>query len=403
MKYLILVPDGAADFPVESLNNKTPLEVANKPNIDWLAKNGICGLMETIPPGMPAGSEVANLSILGYDAEKCYQGRGVLEAASLGISLDSDDIVFRCNIIFANNGDLISHSAGHITSDETRELIESLNKELSSENIRFYHGLDYRNILVLKGDFSSDVECFPPHDNVGKSIMSLLPRAKSVKGEKTAELLRNLINKSASILEKHPINLKRISEEKQPGNLIWPWSPGKKPEMEPFTKKFGINGAVISAVDLIKGIGVYCGFDIINVKGATGLYNTNYEGKALAAVNALKSYDFVYVHVEAPDEASHEGNVLLKIKCIEDFDKRLVGTILKNIELKEITIAVIPDHFTPVSIRGHTNHLVPFLIFNPDKKPDDVEVFSEKTCSYGFFGKIKGDLFIKAAVLDNKR
>ncbi|MCM8824955.1 MAG: cofactor-independent phosphoglycerate mutase, partial [Candidatus Omnitrophica bacterium] len=351
--------------------------------------------METIPDGFPAGSEVANLSILGYSPKKYYQGRGVLEAASLGIDLEPDDTVFRCNTVFVDNGIMISHSAGHITSKESKELIEFLNVKLSLPSVKFYHGLDYRHILVLKAQFSPEVECFPPHDNVGKSVNSILPRGLSSAGEKTAETLRYLIKESEALLKNHPVNLKRIAFGKQPGNLIWPWSPGRKPAMEPISKKFGITGAVISAVDLVKGIGIYAGFDVINVKGATGLYNTNYEGKAYAAIEALNKYDLVYVHVEAPDEAAHEGNLKLKIKCIEDFDSRLFGIILKNVDLKQTCIAVISDHFTSVSQRNHSNQKVPFVIYRPDLKPDHIYSFSEKECADGAFGVIKEDMFIK--------
>jgi len=395
VKYIILVPDGAADFPVEELNNRTPLEFANTPNLDYLAKIGRCGLMETIPPGFPAGSEVANLVILGYSPQQCYQGRGVLEAASIGITLDKNDVVFRCNTIFVDNGIIISHSAGHISSDESRHLIDVLNDKLSDELIQFYHGFDYRHILVLKKIFSPEIECFPPHDFVGKKVNNLLPRSENRDAQKTVETLKKLIEQAEQILNAHPVNLKRIKENKYPANFIWPWSPGKKPGMKPITKKFNMSGAVISAVDLIKGIGIYAGLDVINVKGATGLYNTNYEGKAEAAIEALKKYDLVYLHVEAPDEASHEGNLNLKIRCIEDFDKRIVGKIWKAVDLNNTVIAVIPDHFTPVSVRGHTNEKVPFLIYSPDNHPDSIETFNEQTCNNGSLGVIKGEEFIR--------
>ncbi|MCM8805651.1 MAG: cofactor-independent phosphoglycerate mutase [Candidatus Omnitrophica bacterium] len=394
MKYLVLVPDGAADLPVLQLNGKTPLEVANKPNMDLLAKKGRCGLMHTIPDGLPAGSEVANLSILGYDPKKCYQGRGVLEAASLGISIDKDDVVFRCNTICVENGLIKSHSAGHISTAESRQLIETLNNELSSDTVKFYPGLDYRHILLLK-NMSSDVVCFPPHDNIGKPINNLLPCAQSPDGRETAELLISLIKQAEEILKSHPVNLKRIRDGKQPANFIWPWAGGKRPDMEKFSKRFGISGAVITAVDLIKGIGIYAGFDVIKVEGATGLYNTNYEGKAEAGVMALGQYDFVYVHVEATDEAAHEGNVELKIKCIEDFDRRLLGNIIKKIDWNNTAIALIPDHFTPVSVRGHTNQPVPFVIYHPEFVPDSVEKFSESACASGGLGIICKDIFIR--------
>ncbi|MCM8759960.1 MAG: cofactor-independent phosphoglycerate mutase [Candidatus Omnitrophica bacterium] len=396
MKYLILVPDGAADYPLEELKYKTPLEYAYKPNIDFLTEKGCCGLMETIPHGFSAGSEVANLTILGYNPEKCYQGRGVLEAAALGINIFQDEVVFRCNTIFIDNDRIVSHSAGHISTEESRKLIEDLNKEFASEQIKFYPGLDYRHILILKDGFSPMVECFPPHDNIGRDFKLLLPKALTPQAKKTEKMLMDLIMNSRRILNHHPVNIKRINSGKQPANFIWPWSPGKKPDMELFTKKFGISGAVISAVDLIKGIGIYAGFQVINVPGATGLYNTNYEGKANAAIDALKKFDLVYVHVEAPDEAAHEGNVQLKIKCIEDFDERLVGTILKNIDLMNTTIAVIPDHYTPVSVRCHSDEDVPFVIYSPRLKPDNVKSFNEKSCSNGILGKLKGEQFIKS-------
>lgn len=395
MKYLILIIDGAADYPLEKLGGKTPLQVAYKPNIDKLAEKGRCGLLKTIPENFSTGSVVANLSILGYDPKKYFKGRGVLEAAAMGIKLSKNDVAFRCNIINVSEDNKIkSHSAGHLSTEESKNLIETINRELGNEYIKFYSGVSYRNLLILKEKFSDKVKCFPPHDFVGEDFSSLLPVATEKEGKKTEEILRKLIAESRKILENHPVNLKRKKEGKLKGNLIWPWSPGKKPEMETFQKRFGINGGVISGVDLIKGLGIYCGFKVIDVPGATGDYKTNYEGKAEKAVEGLKEFDLVYLHVEAPDEASHEGNLELKIKCIEDFDRRLVGNILKEIDITSVSIGILPDHYTPVSTGKHMTEPVPFLIYKPSEEPDEVKEFDEVKCKNGFFGLMEGPSFI---------
>lgn len=395
MKYVISIMDGAADRPLEKLGGKTPLQVAKKPNIDYLAERGRCGLFRTIPENFSTCSGVANLSILGYDPLKYFQGRGVLEAAAMGIQLGDRDVVFRCNTIcITDDGRIKSHSAGHISSEEAAVLIEEANKKFGSEEIIFYPGVNYRHLLVLKGDYSSEIECFPPHDYAGHFYKELLPRPKNKMAFRTAELLNNIIEVSHKFLEKHPVNIKRKKEGKDIANMLWPWSPGRKPKMETFIERFGIKGAVISAVDIIKGIGVYCGFDIISVKGATGLWNTNYEGKADACVNALHKYDLVYVHVEAIDEASHEGNLDLKIKCIEDFDRRLIGNILPQIDMINTTIVVLPDHYTPVETGAHSSEPVPFLIYNPLLRPDNVKSFDEISCSSGIYGLCEGETFI---------
>lgn len=395
MKYLILIIDGAADYPLEKLGGKTPLQVAYKPNIDKLAEKGRCGLLKTIPENFSTGSVVANLSILGYDPKKYFKGRGVLEAAAMGIKLSKNDVAFRCNIINVSEDNKIkSHSAGHLSTEESKNLIETINRELGNEYIKFYSGVSYRNLLILKEKFSDKVKCFPPHDFVGEDFSSLLPVATEKEGKKTEEILRKLIAESRKILENHPVNLKRKKEGKLKGNLIWPWSPGKKPEMETFQKRFGINGGVISGVDLIKGLGIYCGFKVIDVPGATGDYKTNYEGKAEKAVEGLKEFDLVYLHVEAPDEASHEGNLELKIKCIEDFDRRLVGNILKEIDITNVSIGILPDHYTPVSTGKHMTEPVPFLIYKPSEEPDEVNKFDEVKCKNGFFGLMEGPSFI---------
>lgn len=395
MKSIIFVVDGAADYPLPELGGKTPLEVASTPHMDWLARRGRCGRLITIPEGMSTGSAVANLTILGYDPRIYFQGRGVLEAASMGIKLNLEDVVFRCNTICVENKKIKNHSGGHITTQEADELVGTIDRELGSEHIKFYPGVSYRHLLVLKGEkFSANVECTPPHDVPGTPIDRVLVRAKDAQSEKTARILNKLILDSRSILEQHPVNAKRKGEGKDMANMIWPWSPGRKPAMKTFQEKFGVRGAVISAVNLMKGLGVYAGFDIIRVKGATGLYNTNYEGKADASLEALRKYDLVLVHVEASDEASHEGDLDLKIKTIEYFDDRLVGRVLDSIG-KKVRIALLPDHPTPIAVRTHSADPVPFLIYDPEKEADEVEQFSESSCSRGSLGLLKGDSFIK--------
>ena len=384
-----------ADYPLPELGGKTPLEVASTPWMDSLARRGRCGRLITIPEGMSTGSAVANLSILGYDPRIHFQGRGVLEAASMGIKLNLQDVVFRCNTICAENNKIKNHSGGHITTQEAAELMRTIDQELGSDHIKFYPGVSYRHLLVLKGGkFSANVECTPPHDVLGIPIDRVLVRAKDAQSKKTAQLLNKLILDSASILEQHPVNVKRKGEGKDMANMIWPWSPGKKPVMKTLQERFGIRGAVISAVNLIKGLGVYAGFGIMQVKGATGLYNTNYEGKADASLVALEKYDLVFVHVEASDEAGHEGNVNLKIKTIEYFDQRLVGRVLRGIHEK-VRIALLPDHLTPIAVRTHVADPVPFLIYDPEKTGDEVREFNESSCSRGSLGLLEGDSFIK--------
>ncbi len=394
--------DGAADYPIKELKGKTPLMVAKKPNIDSLAKKGKCGLFRTIPKNFNKGSAVANLSVFGYDPLIHFHGRGVLEAAAMGIKLDKNDVAFRCNTLCVENNKLKSHSAGYISSKEGAELIKAIEQKLGNDKIKFYPGVSYRHLLVLKEDYNEDVECAPPHDHPGEEINNLLPKASSKKGEKTAALLNKLISDSKAILENHPVNIKRLKQGKEPANLIWPWSPGKKPDMKTFEELYNKKGAVISAVDLIKGIGIYAGFDVINVKGATGLYDTNYEGKADACIKALQKHDLVYVHVEAPDEAGHEGNLKLKIKCIEDFDKMLLGRVLNKLNnIKEdIKIAILPDHPTPVKLRAHVSDPVPFLIYNKDKQKDNVQEFSEESCKQGSYGLIENKEFV-SLLLEN--
>jgi 2,3-bisphosphoglycerate-independent phosphoglycerate mutase len=394
MKYLILIMDGAADFPVPELNNKTPLQVAKKENIDYLTKIGSTGLLNTVPDGCSPDSTTANLSILGYNPKRHNIGRGVIEAYARGIEIKDDEIAFRCNLITVENNKIKSYSAGYISDEEAEQLIEYLNEKIGNEKVKFYKGVGFRNILILKGNFSLDIKCYPPHDYSGYNIDEVKVKPISEKGKETAEFLNDLIYQSNKYLEFHPVNIKREKEGKEKANFIWPWSPGRKPKIEKFYNRYKIKGCVISAVDLIKGIGKMIGFEIINVPGATGLWDTNYEGKAEYAIKALEKFDLVYLHVEGIDEAGHEGNIELKIKCIEDFDRRLVENIIKKVNLNSTKIAILPDHYTPVKLKSHKEGYIPFLIYSPSDEPDRVEKFDEESCKNGKFGKIEGDEFI---------
>lgn len=397
MKLIIILADGMADEPIAALNNKTPLQAANTPYMDMLARKGRNGLLNTVPEGFSPGSEIANLSILGYDIPSVYEGRGVLEAASMGVDILPGEMVMRCNLVSLEGELLKNHSAGHITTPEAAELICFLNKKLGDEIFSFHSGVSYRHLLKMKGG-NKHIRCTPPHDIPEKPYSIHLIKAESIEAEQTARKLNNLILDSQQILGDHPVNKKRMAEGKDPANSIWPWSPGFHPKMKPLSELFPIKGgAVISAVDLIRGIGVYAGLEVIMVEGATGLYNTNYEGKTQAALSALKKNDLVYLHIEASDEAGHEGDVLLKIKTIEDLDSRVVKKIYEEtIKWDEpVIIAILPDHPTPCAIRTHTRDAVPFLVYHRDISPDMVQVFNEFTAREGAFGLLKGNEFIQ--------
>ncbi len=397
MKYIIILGDGMSDRPIESLGGRTPLMVADIPNIDSLCTGGRCGKFVTVPPDMPPGSAVANLAVLGYNPALVFQGRGVLEAASMGVELEYSDLAMRCNLICIENRRIKNHSAGHISTAESHQLIETLNEQLGSDIMRFYPGVSYRHLFVLK-DGSDAISCTPPHDVPGTYFAEVMINASDLEGDKTSALLNVLILRSQEILKDHPVNLKRISEGKDPANSVWFWSPGHKPEMKTLTELYGIKGAVISAVDLVKGLGIYAGMDVIEVEGATGLYDTNYEGKAQAAIDALKGdYDFVYLHVEATDEAGHEGDVDLKIRTIEYLDRRIVKSIIEETGKmnEDVAIAITPDHATPCDVRTHVHDPVPFLIYYPGEKPDDVLCYDEFSTEKGSFGTIEGDTFIR--------
>ncbi len=403
MKYVLIIGDGMADYPIPELENKTPLQAAYKPNMDSIAARGKSGLIKNVPDELTPGSEVAICSILGYDPKVYCTGRGPLEAPSRGIELGKDDAAYRCNLITEKDGAIADYSAGHITTPEAAQLIEALKAAFDKPNqIEFYSGLDYRHFLILR-NFSNpeQIQCTPPHDAIGIKVSNVLPKAKSAKAEKQTHLLRSLIEGSRDILRNHPVNITREKAGKKPGNLIWLWGGGKKPSMPTLKEKYGVTGAVISAVDLVKGIGTYAGMEIINVPGATGLANTNYEGKADAALKALETKDLVCVHVEAPDEAGHCRDFELKVKTIEDLDKRLLGRLLKGLK-EPYAIAILPDHPTPISIGTHSRDLVPFTIASPNLKPDGVKSFDEFSARKGAFGCVENDYLISLLISAGK-
>ena len=398
MKHIIILGDGMADERIAKLNNKTPLEAANKPYIDLIAKKGCTGLFHTVPAGFKPGSEIANMCVLGYDVRTEFEGRGSLEAASIGVSIMPGEMAMRCNLICVQDGKIKNHSAGHISNEEAKELIEFLQAELGNDVFTFHNGISYRHLLIMKGG-NKQITCTPPHDVPGAEVNSVLVKADVAEAEETARLLNELTLKSQELLENHPVNLKRKAEGKDPANSIWVWSPGYKPSMKTLKEKFGIgSGAVISAVDLIKGIGVYAGLESIEVEGATGLYNTNYEGKAEAAIEALKKNDFVFLHIEASDEAGHEGDVDLKVKTIEYLDSRIVKPIYEEVSKwdEPVSIAILPDHPTPCAIKTHTASAIPFIIYNPEAEADKVEVYNEFSVKEGSYGILNEDEFIKS-------
>lgn len=399
MKHLIILGDGMADRPVPSLGGKTLLQYAHTPYMDELARNGRTGMLRTVLPGFHPGSEVANLSVLGYDLERVYEGRGVLEAASMGVDLAEGEVAMRCNLVCVENGLLKNHSAGHITTEEAAELIAFLNKEMGTEDIRFYPGVQYRHLLVLRGA-DKRVACVPPHDVPLQPFAQHMVRPMCPEAGVTADLLNALILRSQELLENHPVNVARRAAGKDPANSIWPWSPGYRPQMEPLCKRYPAirTGAVITAVDLIRGIGRYAGLECIEVPGATGLYDTNYEGKAQAAIEALRTGDLVYVHVEASDEAGHEGNVDLKLRTIEDLDRRIIGPIYREVSGwdEPVALAVLPDHPTPCALRTHSEEPVPFLIWYRGIEPDSVQTYDEAACQDGSYGLLERDAFMNA-------
>jgi 2,3-bisphosphoglycerate-independent phosphoglycerate mutase len=384
MKYAVIIGDGMADRPMQELDGLTVLQKAATPNMDWLARRGTRGMVRTIPAGFPPGSDVANLSIMGYDPEQYYTGRAPLESASMGIELGVDDVAYRCNLVtLALNGDnsgavMIDHSSGHITSEEGSELIASVSEALNKDDIVFYPGVSYRHLMIWRKG-SVGAECTPPHDILEKEVDKYLPS-----GEGSA-LLRDLIKKSQAILKKHPVNEKRRAAGKRTADSIWLWGQGKKPSVPTYREKYGIKGALISAVDLTKGLGLCAGLDIINVPGATGWIDTNYAGKAEYALNALDGNDFVYIHVEAPDEAGHSGSLEYKIKAIEDIDSKLIGPVLAGLKSRfgDFRLLLMPDHATPVKVRTHTDEPVPFVVYDSRRNEEVSGVAYDESIAAG--------------------
>lgn len=358
MKYCIIIPDGMADYPIEKLSSRTPIETARTPYLDFLAQNGQLGTVRTIPSGFSPGSDVANLTIVGYDPNEYYSGRAPLEAASIGIKLSNNDWAFRCNLITANEDTLEDFCAGHIKTDEADILIRLLNERLGNDLIQFYTGKSYRHIMVYKGTQKMDAKCFPPHDIMGQSIQKHLPRGNG------SEILIDLIERSRVLLSNHDVNKVRIDLEENPANMIWLWGQGHRPHMPTFKERFHLRGAVITAVDLIKGIACYLGWNIITVPGATGYFDTNYSNKGQYAIQALENYDIVQIHIESPDEAGHEGNVHEKVLAIEQIDSKIIGPILDAKDrFNGLRIMVLPDHYTPIVKRTHTPESVPFVVY----------------------------------------
>jgi 2,3-bisphosphoglycerate-independent phosphoglycerate mutase len=404
MKHVIIVGDGMADYPVEGLKGKTPLMVAKTPHMDWLARHGEIGLVRTVPDGFNPGSEIANLSIFGYDPIQYYTGRGPLEAASLGVKLRLDDIAFRCNLVTLQfQGKKIfmeDFSAGHITDDEAKRVITDLNKVMGTNDIRFYPGVSYRHLMVLKDGAAKysnleKLQLTPPHDILDKEISPFLPETHGGNG---GDQILFLMNESQKILKNHPVNLAREAKGLKPANSIWLWGQGRSPQMVTLKERFGIEGYVISAVHLLKGIGILAGLEVLEVPGATGYFDTNYDGKAQYALRGLKEKDFVYVHVEAPDEAGHMGDLRLKIEAIEAFDEKIVGAILKGMsDFEGYKILVLPDHPTPLSVRTHTADPVPYVIYPFSNGVYSTEDRGKEASIEGFdeFSAQKSGIFIE--------
>ncbi len=374
MKYIVLLGDGMAGYPIEELGGKTTLEYAKTPNMDYMASTGKLGMAKTVPENLPPGSDVANLSVLGYDPQKYYTGRAPLEAASIGVELGPDDVAYRCNLVsikcsepecgirmFCRKCIMEDFSAGHITTPEASVLIKDIDRSIGSDMVKFYPGVSYRHLMVWKGgEYKAD--CTPPHDITGRELSDHLPKGVG------ADFLLELMKESAALLESHQVNRDRIASGKLPANSIWLWGQGKRPVMPTFREQYGLSGAMISAVDLMNGIAAILGLKVIHVEGATGYIDTNYKGKAEAALKAIEEADFVYVHVEAPDEAGHGGNMKHKIQAIEDFDEKVVGTVLAALKGRDdCRVLVMPDHPTPIAVKSHTRDAVPFILWDSGK------------------------------------
>lgn len=408
MKHIIILGDGMADHAVERLGGKTLLQYANTPYMDKLARMGRCGRMVTIPDGFHPGSEVANTAILGYDLNDVYEGRGPLEAASIGYEMAPDDMAMRCNIINLTDGLIKNHHGGHLTTEEGDMLIKYLDEHLGNDDIKFITGIQYRHLLIIRNG-NKHIECAPPHDHPNEEWRGLLVKPEEgwadrhdgdrMTAQETADIINDLIIRSQKLLEAHPFNTARKAQGIDMANSIWPWSGGYRPSMQTLSQMYPQikRGDVISAVDLIRGIGHYAGLNNIIVDGATGLADTNYEGKAAAAIEALRHDDFVFLHIEASDEAGHDGDLELKLRTIENLDKRAVGPIYEAVRQwadEPVCIAVMPDHPTPVEIRTHVKEPVPFLIWHPGITPDDVQCYDEISCVGGSYGLLRLQQFM---------
>ncbi len=390
-KTILILTDGMADEPLPELGGKTPVEYANTPNMDAIANEGACGTFLSLPSGYPTSSDVANMSVMGYPPEEFYTGRGPLEAVSQGIEIGPDDIAWRCNLVQADGDMLIDYSGGHIDDADAHVLIDGLKQEFDCAEFTLYPGVSYRNILVLHGkDFTEKIKYAKPDDSQGKPISENLlhPADDSPEAINTAQYLNDLMSRTRGYLENHHINKSRA----EPANLLWFSSPGRRPKLPSFKEKYGnVRGAIISAVDVIFGLGICAGMDVIKVPGATGFVDTNYEGKADAAVRALESYDFVYLHIEAADECSHMGDLELKIKAIEDIDKRVIARLRDQLQGQDVTYAVLPDHPVPVHLRIHTRDPVPVAICGKHIIRDHCRIFSETVAPTGTLGQFKRD------------
>ena len=372
MKFCVIIPDGMADYKLEKLSGRTPLEAARTPNMDNISSNGILGLVNTIPKKLKPGSDVACLSVLGYNPEDYYTGSAPLESASLGIELGENDWAVRCNLITANDGILEDFSAGHVSDKEAKLIMSILNEKLAGRNVKFYAGKSYRNIMVYNGEVAIEAKCIPPHDIIGKSITKNLPKGKG------SEILFDLMRDSFHLLENHEVNKVRVDLGENPANMIWLWGQGKRPSLTPFEELYGISGAVITGVDLLRGLATYIGWNIIEVPGATAYLDTDYDAKAQYAIEAIETHDLVLIHIEAPDEAGHEGNTHEKVRAIESIDKKIVGPVLDALKkYDDFRILVLPDHYTPISKKTHTSDPVPFTIYGTGSGNKSNLAFSE--------------------------
>ncbi|KZX16994.1 2,3-bisphosphoglycerate-independent phosphoglycerate mutase [Methanobrevibacter cuticularis] len=402
MKYVVLIGDGMSDYPLDELGGKTPLQIANIPNIDRLTLTGRAGLLENVPRNLEPASDVANMSIFGYDPQKYYSGRGPLEAGSMGVKMLEDDVAFRCNLITEENGKIADFTAGHISSKEAAIIIEDLNKHFKEGT--FYPGISYRHLFMSNDKNLVNLRTTPPHDIVGEDIENYTNWEEdnclgSNNDNKGSIAIKNIMMESQKILKDHPINQERIAKEQNPANMIWLWGQGLKPKMPNFKDVYGLTGSVITGVDLLKGLGVFTGLNNIDVPGATGYFDTDYKAKGKYASNALENNDIIFIHVEAPDEAGHSGDINEKIRAIENIDKYILGQVLDNINsYDDYKIAILPDHPTPIDVRTHTRDAVPLAIYSTTDDADNAKYYDEFEVLNGSLGLDKGHNLINKLI-----